>query len=78
VVCTKRAVQSGQIPIQFSIHHDCANLEGGLSDPLSEEQMREFAAIDWNCRSIEAHVFLSKTGQSWEDICEIDSEIATA
>ena len=78
VVCIMWAVQRGQIPIQFSIHHDRANLEGGLSDPLSEEQMLEFAAIDWNCRSIQAHVFLSKTGQSWEDRWEMDGEIATA
>ena len=41
VVWIMWAVQRGQIQIPFSSHHDRANLEGGLSDPLSEEQMLE-------------------------------------
>jgi alcohol dehydrogenase (NADP+) len=78
VVCIKWAVQRGQIPIPFSIHHYRANLEGGLSDPLSEEEMQEIAAIDRNCRLIKGQVFLWKTGQSWEDLSDIDGEIRTA
>jgi hypothetical protein len=78
VLCIKWAMQRGQIPIQFSIHHERANLEGGLSDPLSEEEMQEIAAIDRNCRLIKGQVFLWKTEQSWEDLWDIDGGITAA
>ena len=77
VVCIKWAVQRGQIPIPFSINHYRANLEGGLSDPLSEEEMRKIAAIDRNCRLIKGQVFLWKAGQRWEDLWDMQGEITT-
>ena len=76
VVCIKWAVQRGQIPIPFSIHHYRANLEGALSDPLSEEEMQEIAAIDRNCRLIKGQVFLWKAGQAWEDLWDMHGEVA--
>ncbi|MGH9600122.1 MAG: aldo/keto reductase [Terracidiphilus sp.] len=66
VVCIKWAVQRGQTPIPFSVHHYRANLEGVVSDPLTDEEMREIASIDRNCRLIKGQVFLWKDGQSWE------------
>jgi alcohol dehydrogenase (NADP+) len=75
VVCIKWAVQRGQIPIPFSIHHYRANLEGALSDPLSEEEMQKIAAIDRNCRLIKGQVFLWKAGQAWEDLWDMHGEV---
>ena len=75
VVCIKWAVQRGQTPIPFSIHHYRANLAGVAGDPLSDEEMREIAGIDRNCRLIKGQVFLWKDGQTWEDLWDIHGEI---
>jgi alcohol dehydrogenase (NADP+) len=75
VVCVKWAVQRGQTPIPFSIHHYKANLEGVLSDPLTDEEMRAIAAIDRNCRLIKGQVFLWKANQTWEDLWDPNGEI---
>jgi alcohol dehydrogenase (NADP+) len=77
VVCVKWAVQRGQVPIPFSINrnHYLANLEGVVSEPLTELDMREITAIDRNCRLIKGQVFLWKEGQSWEDLWDVNGEI---
>jgi len=75
VVCIKWAVQRGQIPIPFSIHHFRANLEGVVADPLTSEEMREIAALDRNCRLIKGQVFLWKEGQAWEALWDLDGTI---
>ncbi len=77
VVCLKWAVQRGQVPIPFSTNrnHYLNNLEGVVSDPLTNEEMREISAIDRNCRLIKGQVFLWKEGQTWEDLWDITGEI---
>jgi diketogulonate reductase-like aldo/keto reductase len=75
VVCIKWAVQRGQVPIPFSVHHYRANLEGVVSEPLTDEEMREIAGIDRNCRFIKGQVFLWKEGQSWEALWDMNGEI---
>jgi alcohol dehydrogenase (NADP+) len=75
VVCIKWAVQRGQIPIPFSVHHYRANLEGLLGEPLSEEEMRRIAAIDRRCRLIKGQVFLWKQDQSWEALWDMDGSV---
>jgi diketogulonate reductase-like aldo/keto reductase len=75
VVCIKWAVQRGQTPIPFSINNYRANLAGVAGDPLSDEEMRQIAAIDRNCRLIKGQVFLWKDGQTWEDLWDIHGEI---
>ncbi len=75
VVCVKWAVQRGQIPIPFSVHHYRANLEGVLSAPLSGDEMRQIAAIDRNCRLVKGQVFLWKEDQNWEDLWDMNGEI---
>ena len=75
VVCIKWAVQRGQTPIPFSINNYRANLAGVVSDPLSEEEMRQIAGIDRNCRLFKGQVFLWKDGQTWEDLWDINGEI---
>lgn len=76
-VCIKWAVQRGQTPIPFSVslRHYAANLRAAAEDPLSEEEMREIAAIDRGCRLIKGQVFLWKDGQSWEDLWDMNGEI---
>jgi len=75
VVCIKWAVQRGQTPIPFSVHHYRANLEGVVGDPLTSDEMHDIAAIDRNCRLIKGQVFLWKEGQSWEDLWDLNGEI---
>jgi alcohol dehydrogenase (NADP+) len=75
VVCVQWAVQRGQTPIPFSVHHYRANLAGVVGDALSDEEMRAIAAIDGNCRLIKGQVFLWKAGQTWEDLWDVHGEI---
>lgn len=75
VVCIKWAVQRGQTPIPFSVHHYRANLEGVVDDALTDEEMRAIAAVDRNCRLIKGQVFLWKDGQSWEALWDVNGEI---
>jgi diketogulonate reductase-like aldo/keto reductase len=75
VVCIKWAVQRGQTPIPFSVHHYRENLEGVAGDLLTDDEMRAIAAIDRNCRLIKGQVFLWKEGQRWEDLWDPNGEI---
>lgn len=77
VVCVKWAVQHGQVPIPFSTNrnHYLSNLEGIVSEPLTETEMGEISAIDRNCRLIKGQVFLWKEGQSWEDLWDVSGDI---
>jgi alcohol dehydrogenase (NADP+) len=75
VVCIKWAVQRGQIPIPFSVHHYRANLEGVISDPLSDEEMRQIATLDHGCRLIKGQVFLWKENQTWEALWDVDGAV---
>ena len=76
-VCLKWAVQRGQTPIPFSTKptNYTANLEAVLSEPLSDDDMRQIAAIDRNCRLIKGQVFLWKAGQSWEDLWDVNGVV---
>jgi diketogulonate reductase-like aldo/keto reductase len=77
-VCIKWAVQRGQTPIPFSVHHYRDNLECVTGDPLSEEEMREIAGLDRNCRLIKGQVFLWKDGQTWEALWDVDGDVTPA
>ena len=77
-VCIKWAVQRGQTPIPFSTtrrnYED--NLKCLAAPPLADEDMRAIAGIDRNCRLIKGQVFLWRDGQSWEDLWDLNGEIA--
>lgn len=75
VVCIKWAVQRGQIPIPFSVHHYRANLAGVVGEPLSDDEMRQIAGIDRGCRLIKGQVFLWKADQSWEALWDVNGKI---
>jgi len=77
IVCLKWAVRRGQIPIPFSVYRNeyLSNLKGTVQDPLTDEEMKELAGIDKNCRLIKGQVFLWKDNQSWEDLWDINGVI---
>jgi diketogulonate reductase-like aldo/keto reductase len=77
VVCIKWAVQRGQIPIPFSVKRPqyLSALRAVVGDPLTDQDMRDIAAIDRNSRLIKGQVFLWKEGQSWEDLWDPTGEI---
>jgi alcohol dehydrogenase (NADP+) len=77
VVCVKWAVQRGQVPIPFSIHRNeyMSNLMCSTVDLLTEEEMKEIAGIDKNCRLIKGQVFLWEGAKDWEDLWDLDGKI---
>lgn len=77
IVCLKWAVRRGQIPIPFSIYRNeyLGNLQSTIANPLTDEEMKELAGIDKNCRLIKGQVFLWKDNQSWEDLWDVNGEI---
>lgn len=78
VVCVKWAVQRGQTPIPLSTNprNFLANLQATVSAPLTDDDMRAIAKIDRQCRLIKGQVFLWKENQSWEDLWDLNGEIA--
>ena len=76
VVCVKWAVQRGQTPIPFSTkrEHYLGNLHGVVSEPLTDNEMKQIAGIDRNCRLIKGQVFLWKEGQTWEALWDLNGE----
>jgi diketogulonate reductase-like aldo/keto reductase len=77
VVCIKWAVQRGQTPIPLSTkrRNYLANLQGVVSEPLTDGDMRAIAGIDRNCRLIKGQVFLWREGQTWEDLWDLHGEL---
>lgn len=80
VICVKWAVQRGQIPIPFSIHPNeyWSNLKSAVTEPLTEEEMQEIARIDKNNRLIKGQVFLWESAKDWQDLWDLDGQIASA
>jgi diketogulonate reductase-like aldo/keto reductase len=77
VVCIKWLVQLGATPIPMSTkpRNYLANLQGVVSQPLAEAEMRAIGGIDRNCRLIKGQVFLWRPNQSWEDLWDLNGEI---
>ncbi len=78
VICVKWAAQRGQVPIPFSIYRNeyLSNLMCSIVDPLTDEEMKEIATIDKNCRLIKGQVFLWESAKGWEDLWDLNGEIA--
>ena len=74
-VCLKWAVQRGQIPIPFSLHHYEENLRCITEDPLTDEEMALMKTADRNCRLIKGQVFLWPGAASWHDLWDEDGTI---
>ncbi len=77
VVCIKWAIQRGQVPIPFSVKRPqyLANLRAAAGEPLTDEDMRDLAAIDRGNRLIKGQVFLWKDDQRWEDLWDTGGAI---
>ncbi len=77
-VSLRWAIQRGQIPIPFSVKR--AQYEAALrtldGPNLSDQEMAQIAQIDRNCRLIKGQVFLWKEDQTWEDLWDLDGQIA--
>ncbi|MGE5777512.1 MAG: aldo/keto reductase [Chloroflexota bacterium] len=80
VICVKWAAQRGQIPIPFSVRPNeyWSNLKAAVSEPLTDEEMQEIACIDKNNRLIKGQVFLWETAKDWQDLWDLDGQIASA
>jgi len=81
LVCIQWAVKRGQTPIPMSTNprNYEANFRAAASaDALTDQDMRDIAAIDRNNRFIKGQVFLWKDNQSWEDLWDIHGEITPA
>ena len=78
VVCLKWAVQRGQITIPFSVKTDKMynNLKGITEGPLTAQEMEAISGIDKQCRLIKGQVFLWQSAKGWEDLWDLDDEIA--
>jgi diketogulonate reductase-like aldo/keto reductase len=77
-VCVKWAVQRGQVPIPMSIYRNeyLSNLRSTVSSPLTDAEMDAISHADRNSRLIKGQVFLWKEGQTWEDLWDLDGNIA--
>ena len=78
VVCIKWAVQRGQIPIPFSVRPNeyMSNLESVIKDPITDEEMEELKKAECNSRLIKGQVFLWEGATGWEDLWDLDGNIA--
>ena len=79
VVCIKWAVQRGQVPIPFSVQRKnyLSNIQSVISDPLTEEEMKEIESVDKNCRLIKGQVFLWEGAKDWTDLWDMDGKITS-
>ena len=79
VVCLKWAVQRGQVPIPMSVYPDqyATNLKCVTVDPLTDAEMQAIVGIDKNCRLIKGQVFLWESARDWEDLWDLDGNIAS-
>ncbi len=79
VVCVKWALQRGQIPIPFSVYPEqyWSNLKAATSEPLTDDEMNEIADIDKNNRLIKGQVFLWESAKDWQDLWDLDGNIAS-
>ncbi len=77
VICIKWAIQRGQTPIPFSIYRNeySSNLRCTAEDPLTDDEMKELAGVDKNCRLIKGQVFLWDGSKDWTDLWDINGEI---
>ena len=78
-MCVKWAAQRGQIPIPFSANrvNYLNNLRAVVEDELTNDEMQELAGIDRNCRLIKGDVFLWNANQTWEDLWDLNGQVAT-
>ena len=79
VVCIKWAVQHGQVAIPFSVYSEkyASNLKAVMTESLTDVEMQEIAGIDKNNRLIKGQVFLWESAKDWQDLWDLDGQIAS-
>ena len=77
VICIKWAVQRGQVPIPFSIHHNeyVSNLRCATEDPLTIQEIEDLKGVERYCRLIKGQVFLWEGANDWLDLWDVDGTI---
>lgn len=77
-VCLKWGVQRGNAVIPFSTktRNLLSNLQSVTGDPLTSDEMQTISTVDKNVRLIKGQVFLWREEQSWEDLWDLDGNIA--
>ena len=69
------AARADADPVFDQARHYLGNLQGVVSEPLTDEDMRAIASIDRNCRLIKGQVFLWREGQTWEDLWDLTERL---
>lgn len=69
-VCLRWAVKRGQVPIPFASRevNIVNNLNSAYDNLLTDDDMRNIAAADKNCRLVKGHVFLWNGADDWNDL----------
>ena len=77
-LCIKWGIQRGEVVIPFSVSPAkiLGNLKAAAMPNISDEEMGQLAAIDKNCRLIKGQVFLWEGAKGWEDLWDLDGQIA--
>lgn len=77
-LCIKWGIQRGEVVIPFSVSPAkiLGNLKAAAMPNISDEEMGQLAAIDKNCRLIKGQVFLWEGARGWEDLWDLDGQIA--
>lgn len=77
-LCIKWGIQRGEVVIPFSVTPAkiLGNLKAAAMPNISDEEMGQLAAIDKNCRLIKGQVFLWEGAKGWEDLWDLDGQIA--
>ena len=74
-VCLKWAVQRGQLPIPFSVHHYEENLAAVVGEGLTDDEMRVLAGLERGNRLVKGQVFLWPGARDWHDLWDEDGTI---
>ena len=77
VICLKWSVQTGAVPIPFSVNNYKNNIDLTFStNPLSDTELLKIKQADRNCRLVKGHVFLWEGAKDWRDLWDEDGVIA--
>ena len=77
VICLKWALQRGQLPIPFSVHHYEENLAAAVTEKLTDAEMAAIAALERGNRLVKGQVFLWPGAKDWRDLWDEEGVIVS-
>ena len=78
VICLKWSVQTGAVPIPFSVNNYKNNIDLTFNTkPLSDAELLKIKQADRNCRLVKGHVFLWEGAKDWRDLWDEDGVISS-